>query len=109
MIEKILPKTKSNCERTSLAVCYVNFFFNEIYSATYFYQIKCKLFFFFNHICVLETNIIQWILLAAVQYDIFQDLALILLKQLCLQQSLFKTSVIFERVCFDHKIDTQAS
>lgn len=48
MIEKrmtwILPKTKSNCERTSVAVCYVNLFFNEIYSATYFYQIKWKLF-----------------------------------------------------------------
>lgn len=65
--------------------------------------------FFFNHICVLETNTIQWILLATVQFDIFHDLALILLKQLCLELSLFKSSVFFERVCFDQKIDMQAS
>lgn len=47
--------------------------------------------------------------MATVQYDIFQDVALILLKQLNLQRSLFKTSAIFERVCFDQKIDRQAS
>lgn len=93
---RILPKTKSNYENTSVAVCYVNLFFSEIYSATYFYQIKCKLIFFFNHICVLGTNIIQWILLATVQFDIFQDMVLILLKQLCFQLSLFKSSVILK-------------
>lgn len=109
IMTQILPKTKSNCKRTSVAVCYVNLFINEIYSATYFYQIKCQLFFFFNHICVLETNIIQWMLLATVQFDIFQDLALILLKQLCFQLSVFETSVIFKRLCFNHEIDMWAS
>lgn len=36
----------------------------------------------------------------------FQDLALILLNQLCLQLGLFKSSLIFGRVLFDHKIDS---
>lgn len=69
---RILAKTKSNCERTSAAVCYVNLFFTEIYLVTYFYKIRWNLFFSFNHISVLETNAIQWILLATVQYDIFK-------------------------------------
>lgn len=57
---RIRAKNKSNCERTSAAVCYVNLFFAEIFSATYFYKIRRNLFFFFNHVCILETNVIQW-------------------------------------------------
>lgn len=33
---RILAKTKSNCERTSAAVCYANLFFAEIYLVTFF-------------------------------------------------------------------------
>lgn len=56
----ILAKNKSSCERTLSAVCYVNLFFAEIYSATYFYKIRWNLFFFFNHLRILETNVIWW-------------------------------------------------
>lgn len=71
LMTRILVKNKSHFERTSAAVCYVNLFFAEIYSATYFYKIRQNLF-FFNHVRVLETNVIQWVLSATVQYDIFR-------------------------------------
>lgn len=104
---QILVKTKSNCKRTSAAVCYVNLFFAEIYSATYFCKIRWNQFFPLNHVCGDQSNSVDIIGCCTIRH--FQDLALMLLKQVCLQLSLFKSPLIYGRVWFDPKIDTQAS
>lgn len=45
---------------------------------------------------VLQAQVIQWMLLTTAQYHTFQDLALIGLKQLCLQLSLFKSTNLWK-------------